>query len=98
MHLQACGFFSISICDVLDLRTRTAGRTTRAGAGVGGIEKNHVARIPAPEMTAVDFQSMLEKNTAILTFRSGRPAGFSPGLPFTFLACSEERTTDSTML
>jgi hypothetical protein len=28
-----------------------------------------VARMPAPEMTAVDFQSMLERITAILTFR-----------------------------
>jgi hypothetical protein len=48
---------------------RAARTGVAAGACVGGIEKNQVARMPAPEMTAVDFQSMLEKVTAILTFR-----------------------------
>jgi len=42
---------------------------TFTGACAGGIEKNHVARMPAPEITAVDFQS-IGKTTAILTFRS----------------------------
>ena len=37
---------------------RAAGVTALVGACVGGIEKNHVARMPAPEMTAVDFQSI----------------------------------------
>jgi hypothetical protein len=61
----------MSICDdVVACGTRAAGATARAGAEVGGIEKNQVARMPAPEMTAVDFQSMFEKITAILTFRS----------------------------
>jgi hypothetical protein len=44
--------------------------TAAAGACVGGMEKNHVARMPAPEITAVDFQSIFEKTTAILAFRS----------------------------
>jgi hypothetical protein len=58
---------------------RTAGATALAGACAGGIEKNHVARMPAPEITAVDFQSMLEKTTAILTFRSRQPLAIAPG-------------------
>src|SRR5512138_3442800 len=75
----------MSICAVLTCGTRATGATARAGVAVGGIEKNHVARMPAPEMTAVDFQSMLEKNTAILTFRFCRPrptvgAGNHPSL------------------
>jgi hypothetical protein len=37
--------------------------------------------MPAPEITAVDFQSMLEKNIAILTFRSWRAPGTPLGTP-----------------
>src|SRR5262245_30436355 len=66
--------FSMSICEVLTCGTRAAGAAAGAGVEVGGIEKNHVARMPAPEITAVDFQSMLERNMVILTFRSSRPA------------------------
>src|SRR6476660_4210127 len=62
--------FSMSICEVLTCGGRAAGATARAGVTVGGIEKNHVARMPAPEMTVVDFQSMLERNMVILAFRS----------------------------
>src|SRR6185503_15108238 len=50
--------FSMSIVDVVDWGARPAGATALAGSLVGGIEKNQVARMPAPEMTAVDFQSM----------------------------------------
>ena len=37
------------------------------------MEKNHVARMPAPEITAVDFQSIFEKTTAILAFAREPP-------------------------
>ena len=50
----------MSIFDEVACGTRAVGATARTGAEVGGIEKNQVARMPAPEMTAVDFQSMLD--------------------------------------
>jgi len=48
----------MSIVEVVDWGARPGGATALAGSLVGGIEKNQVARMPAPEMTAVDFQSM----------------------------------------
>src|SRR5258706_4818119 len=52
---------------------RAAGTTAPEGAVAGGMEKSQVARMPAPEITAVDFQSMLEETITILTFRSDDP-------------------------
>src|SRR5207237_9014105 len=63
---------SMSMFGVLVCGARAAGTTTPTGACAGGIEKNHVASTPAPEMTAVDFQSIV-KVTPILTFRSRQP-------------------------
>src|SRR5438477_11404791 len=69
----------MSIVDATVRGSRAARATAPAGAWVGGIEKNHVARMPAPEMTAVDFQSMFEKTTTILTFRSSSLCSVGPG-------------------
>jgi hypothetical protein len=76
----------MSIFDVLTWGRRAAGAAARGTVVVGGIEKNQVARMPAPEMTAVDFQSMLEKITAILTFRSLAPRA----IPATLLRASAQ--------
>ena len=80
----------MSIFDVLTWGERALGAAARGAVVVGGIEKNQVARMPAPEMTAVDFQSMLEKITAILTFRSLAPRAI-PAAPLhasAFFRCS----------
>ena len=58
----------MSIGDVAACGARATGALCPDGESwLAGIEKNHVARMPAPEMTAVDFQS-IRGFMAILTF------------------------------
>jgi hypothetical protein len=51
----------MSMLDEAACGARAAGAAGPCCTLAGGIEKNHMARMPAPEITAVDFQSIAQK-------------------------------------